>query len=205
MLEQILTPGYLVFATALILMVGIGLIEAIGLGVGHLDLDSDVADPGIASVLGWLGLKSGLPVLVWLTGFLACFSLAGIAIQQIAELLTGRALHWAIATVAALVSGLLANAFFSGVIAAIMPEYESTVIGTDELLRRRATVLEGTARRGAPARAKVIDYHGQAHYVMVEPHDDASELPAGETGMLVRREGPLFFVLPEASAAFTSI
>ena len=205
MLEQILTPGYLVFATALILMAGIGMIEAIGLGIGHLDLDTDVAEPGVATVLDWLGLKSGLPVLVWLTGFLACFSLAGIAIQQSSELLTGSSLHWAIATGAALVSGLLANAFFSGVIAAIMPEYESTVIGTDELLRRRATVLEGTARRGAPARAKVIDYHGQAHYVMVEPHDDASELPAGETGMLVRREGPLFFVLPEASAALTSI
>lgn len=205
MLEHLLTPGYVVFATALVLMVGIGIIEAIGLGLGHIDLDTDIADPGGATLLDWLGLKRGLPILIWLTGFLACFSFAGLALQQCAEILLGGPLHWSIATGGALVAGLVANAFFSGIIAAIIPEYETTVIDSDELLRRRATVLEGAARRGAPARAKVIDYHGQAHYVMVEPHDDTSVLAAGETGMLVRREGPLFFVLPETASSLSSI
>jgi hypothetical protein len=43
------------------------------------------------------------------------------------------------------------------------------------------------------ARAKVIDGHGQAHYVMVEPHDTATELRTGDTVLLVRREGQTFF------------
>lgn len=205
MIEQFLTPGYVVFATAFVLMIGIGIIEAVGLGFGHLDLDGDIGDPGGATLLDWLGLGRGLPILVWLTGFLACFTFAGLVLQQIAQLLLGGPLHWGIATAGALVAALPANAFFSGIIAAIMPEYETSVIDSDELVRRRATVLEGTARRGAPARAKVIDYHGQAHYVMVEPHDDDGIVAAGETGLLVRREGPLFFMLPESGTTLTSL
>ncbi len=203
MLDQLLTPGYVVFTTALVVMVGIGIMEAIGLGLGHLDMD--VAEPGSENLLDWLGLKSGLSILVWLTGFLACFAFAGVALQQIVQSLIGSPLHWSIATGCALIAGLVANSFFSGILAAVLPEYESTVIGSDELLRRRATVLEGAARRGAPARAKVIDYHGQAHYVMVEPHDDSCVIAAGETGMLVRREGPLFFVLPDTNSSLSSI
>jgi Protein of unknown function (DUF1449) len=61
-------------------------------------------------------------------------------------------------------------------------------------------VLEGTARRGQPARAKVVDQFGQAHYVMVEPHDDDGVIAQGDTGLLVRREGSLFFVLPDSTA-----
>lgn len=205
MLEQFLTPGYVVFAAAFVLMIGIGLIEAVGLGIGHLDLHADLAEPDGGAFLDWLGLRSGLPVLVWLTSFLACFTLAGFALQQCAEFALGQPLHWAIAVAGAFAIGLAANAFASGVISGIMPEFESTAVPAEALLRRRATVLEGAARRGAPARAKVIDQHGQAHYVMVEPHDDDDIVGTGETGLLVRKEGPLFFVLSEASLPLKTI
>jgi hypothetical protein len=205
MLAQLLTPGYVVFAAAFVLMIGIGIVEAVGLGIGHLDLDADIAGAEGATPLDWLGLRSGLPILVWVTAFLACFTFMGLAVQQAAQALLGSPLHWSIAAGAALILGLIANVFFSGVVAGIMPEYETTVVDRSELLRRRATVLEGTARRGAPARAKVIDHHGQAHYVMVEPHDDGGVVPAGETGMLVRKDGPLFFILSETGPTLTSI
>lgn len=203
MLAQLLTPAYIVFAGAFVLMIGIGLVEALGLGIGHFD--ADLAEADGATLLDWLGLGRGLPILVWLTAFLACFTIIGLAIQQGAEALLGAPLPSIVAVPSAAVLGLVANGFCSGLVAAVVPEYESTVIASDELLRRRATVLEGTARRGAPARAKVIDQHGQAHYVMVEPHDDATVVPAGETGMLVRREGPLFYLLPEHNQTFTSV
>lgn len=203
MLEQLLTPGYVVFATAFVLMIGIGIVEAVGLGFGHLDLHADIAEAEGATMLDWLGLRSGLPILVWLTAFLACFTFIGLALQQLVEVFLGGPLHWAVAVGTALALGLLANVFLSRVLAGVMPEYETTVIDSEALLRRRATVLEGTARRGFPARAKVIDHHGQAHYVMVEPHDDGVIMPAGETGMLVRKDGPLFFVLSE-NGPFTS-
>lgn len=206
MLAQLLSPDYVVFTGAFVLMVGIGLIEAVGLGLGHFDFDAEIdADGGGAALLDWLGLGRGVPILVWLTALLACFTFAGLAIQQVAQSIFGAPFPWVFAAAGALVLGLAANGFVSGLVAGLFPEFESTVVDPEELLRRRATVLEGTARRGAPARAKVIDYHGQAHYVMIEPHEDDGVLPAGETGLLVRKDGPLFFVLSEHSKTLTTV
>ncbi|CAN5250671.1 YqiJ family protein [soil metagenome] len=203
MLSLILSPDYAVFAIALAIMLGIGTIEAVGLGFGHLDLDNDIGtDVNAPGVLDWLGLKTGLPVLIWLTTLLGCFTLTGFAIQQIATALTGAPLHWALASGIALLIGGIANSFASTGLARIMPEYESTVIDTEDLLMRRATVVEGASRRGHPARAKVVDQHGQAHYVMVEPHHDADVVGQGESAVLVRRQGPTFFVQPDIDTLF---
>ena len=190
-----LTPDYLPFAVAFALMLGIGLIEAIGLGLGQLDLDADVAADGHGGLLDWLGLGGELPILIWLTSLLGCFTLAGVAIQQVATAMAGAPLAWPLAAGGAGLLGLLLNTGAANGLARIMPGFETSVISTDELLRQRGTVLEGVARRGQPARAKVVDRHGQAHFLMVEPHEDASAIAAGEEVLIVRREGPRFFVL----------
>lgn len=198
MFSIFLTPEYAPFTIAFVVMVGIGLIEAIGLGIGHLDLDVDHGAAHGAGFLDWLGLGSQLPILIWLTSLLACFSLSGVAIQQVATFLFGGPLHGAIAAAGALVAGGIANGFVASSFARILPGFESTAISSNELVRRRGTILEGEARRGSPARAKVIDQHRQVHYVMVEPHNDGDVLAAGETGLLVRREGGVFYLLPDA-------
>ncbi|MFD2135041.1 OB-fold-containig protein [Novosphingobium resinovorum] len=36
---------------------------------------------------------------------------------------------------------------------------------------------------------------------MVEPHDDADAIPSGETALLVRREGQVFFAVPDRPAS----
>lgn len=197
MFATFLTPAYLPFAVAFVVMIGIGLIEAIGLGLGHLDLDGDVGVDGHDGVLDWLGLSGELPILIWLTALLGCFTLIGVAIQQGVSALSGAPLAWPWASAAALVGGGLLNTVVARGLARIMPGYESSVISTQDLLRRRGTILEGAARRGAPARAKVVDQHGQAHIVMVEPHEDTAVIHAGEQALLVRREGQLFFALSE--------
>ncbi len=209
-----LTPDYAPFAIAFVVMIGIGLIEAIGLGIGHLDLDADVqanlhgdihADADGGGLLDWLGLGHELPILIWLTSLLGCFTLAGIAIQQSATALNGAALPWGFASGGALIAGVLLNTLAANGLARIMPGFETSVISTDDLLRLRGTILEGTARRGSPARAKIVDQHGQAHFIMVEPHDDADAIAAGETALIVRRDGKLFYALPEANALLRSI
>lgn len=205
MFAQFLTPAYLPFAIAFVVMIGIGLIEAIGLGLGNLDLEAGIGADADAGVLDWLGLGDEIPVLIWLTSLLGCFTLAGIAVQQLATALTGEPLHWAAASGGALIGGLLLNTLAANGLARVMPSYETTVISTDDLLRQRGTILEGTARRGSPARAKVVDRHGQAHFVMVEPHGDGDVIASGETALLVRRQGKLFFALPDTNTLLQSI
>jgi len=200
MFAQFLTAPYVPFAGAFVLMIGIGLIEAIGLGLGHLDVHADTD-----GVLNWLGLGDELPILIWLTSLLACFTVAGVAIQQGATAIVGSPLPWWLATGGALAAGTAVNTLAANGLARIMPGFETSVISTDDLLRYRGTILEGTARRGSPARAKVVDSHGQAHFIMVEPHDDADLIPSGKTALLVRREGKLFFAVPDEPTLFQPI
>jgi hypothetical protein len=201
-----LTPAYAPFAIAFVVMIGIGLIEAIGLGLGHLDLHPDLhAETDGGGVLDWLGLGHELPILIWLTSLLGCFTLAGIAIQQGATIVTGSPLGWGVASGAALFAGAMLNTLAANGLARVMPGFESSVISTDDLLRRRGTILEGVARRGSPARAKVVDQHGQAHFIMVEPHDDKDAIAAGETALIVRRNGTMFYALPETNVLLQPI
>jgi len=204
MFELFLTPAYAPFAVAFIVMIGIGLIEAVGLGLGqfHLDADADVHSGG---ALDWLGIGSDLPILIWLTALLGCFTVFGVALQQAATALLGAPLQWWAASGAALVAGGLANRFAVAGLVRILPGYESTAILTDDLLMRRGTVLEGAARRGHPARAKVVDQHGQAHYIMIEPHYEGDVIAQGETALLIRRDGPMFFALPDVQPVLPPI
>ncbi len=204
MLNIFLTPEYAPFAISFVIMLGVGVIEAIGLGAGQFDVHADLdADSGGA--LDWLGIGSGLPILIWLTSLLGCFTLAGVVLQQSATALLGEPLHWALAVIGALVTGLILNGFAAGLLARIMPSYESTVISVDDLIMRRGTILEGAARRGHPARARVIDQHKQAHYVMVEPHNDGDVIAQGETGLLVRKENSTFFAVPDTNTTLRSV
>ena len=197
LINTLLSAEYAPFAFAFVIMLGVGLIEAIGLGAGQFDVDSGPnGDSG--SALEWLGIGSGLPILIWLTSLLACFTLVGVAVQQTITFLFGGPLHWVPAAGIALGIGGLLNGFVAGGLARLMPSYESTVISVDDLIMRRGTILEGSARRGHPALAKVIDQHKQAHYVMVEPHHDTDILSQGETGLLVRKDGGTFYVTPDS-------
>ncbi len=147
MFAILLTPAYAPFAIAFVVMMGIGLIEAIGLGLGHLDLDGDMAvDGDSGGVLDWLGLGGELPVLIWLTSLLGCFTLVGIAVQQAATASLGAPLHWSLAAGGAVVVGGLLNTLAANGLARLMPGFETTVISSTDLLRRRGIILEGAAR-----------------------------------------------------------
>jgi hypothetical protein len=196
MFDVFLTPEYAPFAIAFLVMVGVGLIEAIGLGAGQIDSVSDFDTHG-GTALDWLGAGGSLPILIWLTSLLACFTLFGVAIQQVMTLMFGEPMHWMLASAGALLIGGVANRFVASGLVKILPAYETTVIESEDLIMRRGVILEGAARRGHPARAKVLDQHKQAHYVMVEPHNDDDVIAQGETAMLVRKEGSIFFGLPE--------
>jgi hypothetical protein len=184
------------FAAALVLMVLIALLQAFGLGhaFGDHDVDSDHdIDGGVLDgLLSFLGVGR-VPFMVWLASFLLSFAALGVGGQELADGLLGTPLdRWlaaAIAAVAALpVTGLLVRP-----LAAILPGDETTAVGLDSLVGRRAQIVTGRAAAGHPARARVQDYHGHAHYVMVEPHEPDSEMLEGDELLLVRREGESFY------------
>jgi hypothetical protein len=183
--EHLLTPNFAPFAISFFLMIGVGLIEAVGLGLGDTDIDAPVDTPD-ASFLSWMGLGNGIPILIWLTCFLGCFTVAGLAIQQSAIAAIGGPLAWPLAAVGALGVGGFVNRFVARKFARLVPAYETTIISSDDLIMRRGTILEGAARRGHPARAKVIDQHNEDQVIA-----------EGEVALLVRKEGNIFFGLPD--------
>jgi len=188
------------FAAALLLMVLLAIAQAVGLSdmLGDADVDVDVEGQGAMAVGPLDGLASlfgigRVPFMVWLALFLFLFAAIGFGIQYLAENLAGHPLdRWLAAVLAALgclpVTGALARP-----LGHLLPHDETTAVSVDALVGRRATITDGIARGGSPARARVFDRHGHPHHVMVEPHETTSELHAGDEVLLVRREGNQFY------------
>lgn len=204
MLDFILAPENLPFAVALILMLMIAAIEAVGLGIGAVGIDTHGDVHGDAGdLLGWLGVGR-IPLLMVIVVLLALFGLIGIAVQQLADALIGRPLSPWIAAPAAFVAALPLTGLGARGLARILPGDETTAIALDDLVGRRATITVGVASCGCPARASVRDRHGQTHYVMVEPTDDRQRVSEGGAVLLVRREGDIFIGLAEGEPLFAS-
>lgn len=187
-------------------------LQLIGLGDfefgGEVDYDIDAPDFDADSVeapsagfggavLTLLGLGR-VPLMVWLMVLLLLFTVIGMGIQLFAADLTGAPLY---AGLAALFSGgasLPATAVLGRPLGNLLPQDETTAVGLNSLVGRRGTITTGKAARGSPARTKVRDRFGHAHYVMLEPHEDASVIHQGDEVLLVRREGNVFFGMPLA-------
>lgn len=192
-------PHNLPFLVALGLLALVAVAQLTGLGEaleggGSFDLDSpDGLDAsGFGEALTALLGLGRVPLLIWLSCLLLTFAAVGLIGQAALAGLLGASLPAGWASLAAGLAALPLNGIAVRPLGAIMPRDETTAIALDELVRRDAVIQIGTARPGSPARARVIDRHGQAHFVMVEPQDITTELREGETVLLVRREGPTF-------------
>ena len=201
MLDFLLASEMLPFSVALLVMVMIGAVEALGLGASAAHFDAD-ADGGY--LLGWLGVGE-VPLLIVLVVLLALFGLIGMAGQQFASTLLGAPLSPWLAAPAALVVALPLTGSGARALARILPGDETTAVGLDSLIGKRATIVVGSARHGSPARARVHDAFGQTHYVMVEPTDPALTINEGETALLVDREGELFSGLSEGGTTLAAL
>lgn len=188
MLAFLVQPETAVFTAALVLMVLLGAVEAIGLGGSAVDLDLDGG--ALAGSLDWLNVGR-LPLLMLIVMFLTAFGIAGLVIQQLAIIASGGLLPWFGAVPAALAVAAAGTRLCSRGLARVLPRDETTAVDIDSLLGRRARIVLGTARKGNPARARVEDGFGHMHYVMVEPVDDAA-LTADDLLLLATRDGTVF-------------
>lgn len=192
-------PANLPFTLALGAMLVLAVLQIVGVGDlfdADADFDTDV-DPGAAAGVGGalttlLGLGR-VPFFVWLISFLFLFAGIGFGIQELAGSLLGAPFDPLLAAALSLVATLPVTATLVRPLGAIMPKDETTAVGLDSLLGRRAVIEHLRSARGYPARARVRDMHGHTHHVMVEPHEDDSEMLEGDEVLLVRREGQTFY------------
>jgi hypothetical protein len=195
---SLLEPHNLPFLLAFAALAVIAVLQVSGVadaieGAGDFDAPDGLEAGGVGEALTSLLGLGRVPVMVWLACLLFTFGTAGVIGQAVIAGTLGAPLSAGWAALAAGAAALPLNGLTVRPLAAIMPKDETTAVSLDELVRRDAEIQIGTARAGSPARAKVIDVHGQAHFVMVEPHDASTELQAGDTVLLVRREGQTFY------------
>jgi len=186
----------IVFVSAIVLMLLIGAVQAIGIaGDFDLDIHGDADLPGWLGLgwleLGWLGLGR-LPLLMLLAIFLALFGMIGLIGQHLLLDFAGAMLSPLIAAPAAFLASLPLTGFAARSLAPLLPRDQSSAVPLDALTGSFARIVTGVARSGSPARARVEDVYGQAHYVMVEPDNAGQTLEEGETILLVRREDHVF-------------
>lgn len=181
----------IVFVSAIVLMLLIGAVQAIGVA-GDFDLDLHELDLGGGTdLLGWLGVGR-LPLLMLLAIFLALFGMIGLIAQHLTLDFTGALLSPLIAAPIAAAASLPATGLAARWLSPLLPRDQSSAVPLDALVGSFARIVTGIARTGSPARARVEGPYGQAHYVMVEPDNAGQTLEEGETILLVRREDPIF-------------
>lgn len=195
----LLEPHNMPFAAALVIMLVLAVVQLIGVadfGDADVDLDADsdgLPDAGMLDgLLTLLGIGR-VPLTIWLAVFLFLFAGIGLSVQELAQNLTGSPLYGWLAALIAAGAAIPVTGVFARPLGALLPKDHTTAVNTESLLGRRAKITVGVARAGSPARARVKDVHGQTHHVMVEPHEEASELHAGDEVLLVRREGNRFY------------
>ena len=199
---ELVSPGNAPFLVAICLMLAIGGLEGLFLLIGgglshHLDaLLSHVhfghPDGSGGGVLGWLHIGR-VPILVLLVVFLMAFAIAGLLMQWTLRGLIGNALPPSMASVLAAVVALPIVRGCGAVIARHIPHDETTAVSEDSFIGRVARLSAESASQGQPSQAKLVDEHGQVHYLLVEPDTAATTFTRGESILIVSRvSGSLF-------------
>lgn len=172
--------------------------------LGDLDLDLGDVDPQLFDLAepeldaggpdapstpfgpaSWLGLGR-VPTLIWLAAMLLAFGISGLVLQNLAAALVGSALPAVLASVPSAVAAIWFARRFGAAFARLLPKTETTALSARHLGRRTGVVTQGTARRGKPTEVRVIDRHGNTHYLRGEPLRDDDEIPAGTRVVVLR-------------------
>lgn len=196
-----------IYTTALAIVLGISLLEGIGILLGmslfaaldnlfdfdiDLDADADLSSGGITSVLGWLCIDR-LPLLVWLILLLTSFGVLGLSLNWLAG--SWQADYATSLTVTLVsVATLICTHYLGNGLAKIFPKNESSALSSRDFVGQVATITLGTAAKGKAAEAMFQDEHHQKHYVMVEPEQDV-KLVQGTRVVLLEKTASIWLVI----------
>ncbi|WP_269583096.1 YqiJ family protein [Roseibium sp. Sym1] len=173
-----------------------GDIEAVGASA-----DPSAAGQGLFSqILGWLCFGR-VPALIILVLFLTGFGLAGYVLQSLVQSVSGWLLPGVVASAAAFAGALPFTRVTALGLSKIMPRDESDAVSRQTFVGKPALVVQGNARQGLPAQARLRDAVGQNHYLLVEPDVDGEELEQGTEIIIVRQVGARFTAIRNTHAS----
>ncbi|MDH3702177.1 MAG: YqiJ family protein [Alphaproteobacteria bacterium] len=170
------------------------------LAAGHAESMEIGSANALSRLLGWLQVGR-VPLLVLLVAFLTVFGLSGLIMQALARALIGTPLPAFLVAIPAVLTALPGTRVTGRILGRLIPSDETSVVSRNSFVGRVATITMGTATRDHPAEARLTDEHGQSHYMMVEPDDDAESFAAGEQVLLVVRRGGQFRAIRSTSDA----
>lgn len=149
---------------------------------------------GLHGFLRWLSLDR-IPALIAVLILLSAFGLIGIAEQGVWRRLSGDTLHPFIASVPALAGALIVTHYAGRSLSPFLRgDGRSSAVKAD-FVGRIATIVLGSATVGRPAEARLVDFDGTVHHVLVEPHLLDQTLPEGSEVIVVRQEGTILRVV----------
>jgi hypothetical protein len=169
-------------------------------GVDGLQPDSEVSSEvsGFGQLLAWFHFGA-LPLTILLMLFLLTFSVSGLALQNLLQSRFGILLPAAIAIWPAGIIALFATRLGGGLLKPLLPREETQSVSQDSFIGCAAYINIGTARRGQPAEARLLDKFGRTHYVMVEPEHD-EEFKAGSAVLILKRHEHVYRVIDNTGA-----
>ncbi len=169
MFDFFLAPASWPFTGAVLLLIGIILIEGMSLLVGvsfsgwldHLlpEIEPDMA--GLSDAwLGWLHIGQ-VPMLVLLVVLLTAFAIIGYLFNVLAFAVLGHHLPVLLAAPLAFIAALPVVRGCAGILARLIPKDETSAEPLSQLVGQVAVIINGTARLDYPAQARVRSQRGQ--------------------------------------------
>lgn len=203
-MDALVQPGTEPFWLALLVVVGLGIVEIISLLIGAsasglLDqgLGHHPSADGDGGVLGawmsWLN-SGGVPLLVLAVIFLSLFAICGMLIQSVATGLVGPLP----ATVAALVAVLPAiplTRWSSQLVARIIPREETAAISQADFIGMLGEVTLGPLDQGKPGSVRVKDRFGNFHALRTRAAPGHT-IPTGMKVLIVDGQNGEFEAIP---------
>lgn len=206
MFDFLTTTAFFPFTVALLIAVAVLLIETTMFLISGLHLDSLLPDwdflhvdadahHGHVDLHGfgesWLHLGK-VPFIVVITTLVGGFGATGLFIQGVSTSVLGSPWNvWLIMPVA-IVGGVLTSRLMGGLIGRILPKDETTVVSAQQFLGQVATIYQGVATTDLAAEARLIDAHGQVHYIRVVPEQAGEQFTEGTPVLLIARHDNLF-------------
>lgn len=195
------------FILALTVVFSLAAVEVVGLicgvGVSHW-LNKLVPDQLIqglhsehgifAEFFSWLKLRE-IPFAIVLILWLMLFGLTGLLLQYTLLSLTGTTVNGSLASITTFTLTLPLIRRINSTLSRFFQSSQSSAVSCDSLIGRTAVIVQGIARKGMAAQAKVKDEHGLSHYVLVEPDKISVEFTHGDEVLLVERNHSVYCVI----------